>query len=194
MTNAEVFRPRSGYILAGILIAGSILLVLQTLLYSTGEDLWATIFWAVSIVFASYWLFIHPKVTVYDEGITIHNPFRVISVSWAHVEDIDVQYSMSITVAGRKIHAFAAPAPGRYHARTIHPNEIKGLRVSNPENMRPGESPRTHSGVATHLARLRYEAFHKGNFANATFNESFDRNGVLAIASLIVGCIIAWLL
>jgi len=182
MTNAEVFRPRSGYILAGTLIVGSILLVLQTLLYSTGEDLWATIFWAVSIVFASYWLFIHPKVTVYDEGITIHNPLRVISVSWAHVEDIDVQYSMSITVAGRKIHAFAAPAPGRYHARTIHQNEIKGLRLKSDSLLRPGESPRTYSGGAAQMARAKHEAFLK-NPTRIIEQDSQTPQGILFIVS-----------
>lgn len=156
------------------------------------------ILWSAVVCATAFLLFIRPKVTYFDEGIVVTNPLHQFTIGWGDVESIEARYTMYLVVksgsASRRIYAWAAPAPGRYHARTIHPNEIKGLRVSNPENMRPGESPRTHSGVATHLARLRYEAFHKGNFANATFNESFDRNGVLAIACLIVGCIIAWLL
>ena len=159
MTNAEVFRPRSGYFLAGVMIAGSLLLVIQTLFYSRGEDLFATIGWAVTISIVSYWLFIHPKVVVFDEGITIRNPINEVTVSWADVDEIDVQYTMNISVGGKLIHAWAAPAPGRYHARTVHVNELKGMRLKSDNLLRPGESPRTYSGEAAQIARARYEAF-----------------------------------
>lgn len=182
MTNVEVFRPKSGYFLAGTAVIGSILLVIQTIFYSNGENIVATIGWAVTIILASYWLFIHPRVIVFDEGITIHNPFQTVTVGWADVEDIDVQYSMSIMVGGKKIHAFAAPAPGRYHARTIHQNEIKGMRLKSDSLLRPGESPRTYSGGAAQLARARHEAFSK--VSNAGVNNAINNHVSTPVALL----------
>jgi hypothetical protein len=52
---------------------------------------------------------------------------------------------------------WAAQTPGRYHSRTIHSSEIKGLQLDG--FIRPGESPRTDSGVATYLCRTRLAAF-----------------------------------
>ena len=74
MTNTEVFRPRSSYLFAAVMIVGSILLTAQTILYPNGEDLIASVLWAAAISITSYWLFIHPKVVLFDEGITIRNP------------------------------------------------------------------------------------------------------------------------
>ena len=160
MTNAEVFRPRSSYLFTAVMIVGSILLTAQTILYPNGEDLVASVLWAVAISVASYWLFIHPKVVLFDEGITIRNPINEITVGWGDIDEIDVQYTLNIRVAGKKIHAWAAPAPGRYHSRTIHPSELRGMRLSG-NLLRPGESPRTDSGQAAQLARARHEAFIK---------------------------------
>ena len=113
MTNAEVFRPRSSYLFAAVMIVGSILLTAQTILYPNGEDLVASLLWAAAISLTSYWLFIHPKVVLFDEGITIRNPINEVTVGWGDIDEIDVQYTLNINVAGKKIHAWAAPAPGR---------------------------------------------------------------------------------
>ena len=160
MTNAEVFRPRSSFLFAGVMIIGSLLLTAQTILYPNGEDRIASVLWAIAICVVSYWLFIHPKVVLFDEGITIRNPINEITVGWGDIDEIDVQYTLNIRVAGKKIHAWAAPAPGRYHSRTIHPSELRGMRLSG-NLLRPGESPRTDSGQAAQLARARHESFVK---------------------------------
>lgn len=160
MTNAEVFRPRSSYLFASVVIIGSILLTAQTVFYPNGEDLMASVLWALALSVTSYWLFIHPKVIVFDEGITIRNPINEITIGWGDIDEIDVQYTLNIRVAGKRIHAWAAPAPGRYHSRTIHPNELRGMRLSG-NLLRPGESPRSDSGQAAQLARARHEAFLK---------------------------------
>ncbi|MBU3716223.1 MAG: hypothetical protein FGM63_04195 [Candidatus Nanopelagicaceae bacterium] len=137
----------------------------------------------------AYLLFIRPKVTFYDEGIIITNPVHEYTISWGDIDSIEARYTMYLLVGKKKIHAWAAPAPGRYHARTVHPNELKGMSIPDLHNMRPGESPRTHSGVATHLARSRHERFFRSNFAQIEFNSKFDFNGVAIIAGLFIASI-----
>ena len=185
MTNAEVFRPRSSYLFAAVMIVGSILLTAQTILYPNGEDLVASLLWAAAISLTSYWLFIHPKVVLFDEGITIRNPINEVTVGWGDIDEIDVQYTLNINVAGKKIHAWAAPAPGRYHSRTIHPSEFRGLSLSG-ELLRPGESPRTDSGQAAQLARLRHQAFLKEPKARIEAKLSTP-SALLAVVGLSLG-------
>jgi hypothetical protein len=113
------------------------------------------------LVCLGYMIFIRPPVVVSDEGIEIHNAFTTHVVGWHDVIAIETRYSMSIMMEDRVVFAMAAPAPSRYHARTIHKTELKGLALPDYETLRAGDSPRTHSGVAAHMARLRWQRFQK---------------------------------
>ncbi|MSZ11213.1 MAG: hypothetical protein F2619_01730, partial [Actinobacteria bacterium] len=156
MSNSEMYRPRSSYFFAAaiyILCAG----IAGQSFYTEGAQGVATTFaWCLFVAYASHLGFVRPKVTFFDEGITITNPLKEITVGWGEIEDISARYSMYIQVAGEKIYAWAAQAPGRYHSRTVHASEIRGLKIPDLQNMRPGESPRTHSGQALALARIRF--------------------------------------
>lgn len=182
MSNVEVFRPWSGYLMAGIVFLGSAILVFQPILKADLHGSIIGIVWGFATSYLAYLIFVRPKVTLFDEGITITNPFIEITVGWQRVEEIEARYCMSILVGERQIYAWAAPAPGRYHARSVHSSEIKGLKTGADNMIRPGESPRTHSGVATHLAKLRLENFH--NRAGAQGVESqvtFNTTGVITL-------------
>lgn len=192
MNNPEVFRPHSNYFFAVSIFILCVGITGASIYQGNFHNGLTAIFWSALICTAAFLLFIRPKVTFYDEGIVITNPLHEFTVGWGEVDSIEARYTMYLVIGTRKIHAWAAPAPGRYHARTIHPNEIKGMRISNPENMRPGESPRTHSGVATHLARLRYDAFHRGDFNSAIATERFDLNAIIVMAGLFVICLGLW--
>jgi hypothetical protein len=115
--------------------------------------------WAIACVIAAYLIFIRPKVEIFDEGVIVTNPFTSISIGWHKVVDIDVRYALTIVTPAKRITSWAAVAPGRYHARTVHASELKGYKLSNQVQIRPGESPRTSSGEAAQLCRLRFEAF-----------------------------------
>jgi hypothetical protein len=97
---------------------------------------------------------------------------------------------MYIQVAGKKIYAWAAQAPGRYHSRTVHASEVRGLKIPDLYNMRPGESPRTHSGQALALARIRFEAFHaSGTRGACSYRTEFNRNGLATLIALsVIAC------
>jgi hypothetical protein len=151
------------------------------------QDGWPTgiiaLTWSAFISTIAFALLGYPKITLFDEGISITNPFHTITVGWHQVEEIEARYSMSILVNGKMIHAWAAPAPGRYHGRTIHASEIRGLNFRDTSQLRPGESPRTQSGTATQLARIRLENFRKaGNIVGVSSNVLIHRKIIASIA------------
>ncbi len=186
MSNSEVYRPRSGYFFAGaiyILCAG---LVGQSFVTESASGVLTTSAWCALISYIFHLTFIRPKVTFFDEGIRITNPLREITVGWDRIQEINARYSMYIQVEGEKIYAWAAQAPGRYHARSIHPTELRGLKIPDPLNMRAGESPRTHSGVAVALGRIRQEAFMTRSNASACDSTTHFNNSGLTILVILV--------
>lgn len=182
-----MYRPRSSYFFAGaiyILCAG---IIGQSFFSEAPRGIAITIAWSLVISYIFHLNFIRPKVTFFDEGIRITNPLKEITVGWDQVEDISARYSMYIQVGGKKIYAWAAQAPGRYHSRTVHASEIRGLKIPDLHNMRPGESPRTHSGQALALARIRFDAFHgNSNRGTCAYRSDLNRNGIATLITLFV--------
>jgi len=163
MSNLEVFRARSSLVSAGVayfIIAG---MVIQSIYLSDFFGAMSALCWGISLAVLVYVVMHRPKLELFDEGIRIINPLREITVGWNLVESIDAKYTMSITVAGKVIYAWAAPAPGRHHSRKIHPSDIKGTNIGAGGYMRPGDNPRTHSGAAAYLATLRLTSFRSSN-------------------------------
>ena len=185
MSNVEVYRPRSSYFFAGAIYFICLGIIGQSFFSENFKGVVTTTSWALLIAFLFHLSFIRPKVTYFDEGIMITNPLREITIGWDQVQDISARYSMYIQISGEKIYAWAAQAPGRYHARTIHPSEIRGMKIPDTYNMRPGESPRTHSGVGVALARIRLEAFRsRADGGACDYRSEFNRNGLITLISL----------
>jgi len=197
MSNLETFRPRSGYLLAFIaFFAISNFAYINILDYgfSGGST---SLTWGLFASSIFYLIFIHPKVIFSDEGLIIINPLTKISIGWHEVSEIDARFTMYVmhSPTGAKIHAFAAQAPGRYHSRNIHPNEIKGLRLGNNNTIRAGESPRSNSGAATAIARMRLENFSRvGNIVGLRFDREFNVLGSAITLALLFIAIMAQLL
>ena len=145
--------------MAGIVFLMSAIFTIQLALEGQFHGTLLGAAWSCAASFLAYLLFIRPKVTLFDEGVTITNPFVEVVVGWQKVEEIESRYCMSILVGEKHIYAWAAPAPGRYHARNIHGSELKGMKIGSDQMIQPGQSPRTHSGVASHLAQLRLDRF-----------------------------------
>ncbi len=153
--------------------------------------------WGLVLSTFFYLIFIHPKVIFFDEGLTIVNPLHTITLGWHEVGEIDARYTMYVIhrPTGVKIHAFAAQAPGRYHSRTVHPNEVKGMRVGDSGMIRAGESPRSNSGAATAIARARLEQFTRFNSqGSVAFTSQFNNGAAIIGTSLIAIALIAQLI
>ena len=189
MTNAETFRPRSGYVMAfSAFFAISAFSYINILDYGLDGGV-TSIAWGLVLSAIFYLIFIHPKVVFFDEGLTIVNPLKTITLGWHDVDDIDARFTMYVVnkISGEKIHAFAAQAPGRYHSRTVHPNEVKGMRVGDSGMIRAGESPRTSSGAATAIARARLEQFQRfESQGTITFSSEFNKRAAIAFIALVV--------
>jgi hypothetical protein len=131
---------------------------LQTVLASGLRASITTITWSALIAAGIYLLLHKPSVEIFDEGVRIHNPFTTVTVGWQHVDVVEAKYSAFLQLnSGEKITIWSAQAPGRYHSRTVHSSEVKGLNLTSI--IRPGESPRTDSGVVTYLCRTRLKSF-----------------------------------
>jgi hypothetical protein len=94
---------------------------------------------------------------------------------------------MSITVGGKSIYTWGAPAPSRYHARSVHPIEIRGLGLGNTDLIRPGESPRSDSGAAAYYARTYLQNFRSKNLIGCDSQVLINYRGALiAVISLAI--------
>ena len=165
MNNPQVFRPKSGYIFAGMAFwIVATMLYLQIIDYGFNFGLIIASIWGALVCLIGYQIFIHPKVVFFDEGVEIVNPFTHHLIGWQDVEQIDTRYTMSIKTHGegvgtKQIYAFAAPAPGRYHSRSIHQSELRGLNIQSAGSIQSGQSPRSHSGVASAIANQKLVNF-----------------------------------
>jgi hypothetical protein len=191
VSNVEIFRPRSSFFAAFIAYSVIAIMVIQTFFMSDAHGCISATIWGTFAATLSYLILHRPKVELFDEGIRITNPFDQITVGWQSVDSIDAKYTMSIQVANKVIYAWAAPAPGRYHSRTIHPSEIKGMDIGIGGLIRPGDSPRTHSGAAAYLAIMRLKSFRDAGSTNGCNSSAItNKNGLLIlIISFVLGII-----
>ena len=190
MSNPEIYRARSSYFFAAFIYFFCAGITAQSFLVETVESFIATLSWSLLICYLFHLGFIRPKVTIFDEGITITNPLRETTVGWDQVQEISAKFSMYVSVGGEKIYAWAAQAPGRYHSRTVHATEIRGLQIPDTNNMRAGESPRSHSGVAVAIARIRLDSFVKSQTVGANYRSEFNRFGLVILVALFVTAIL----
>jgi hypothetical protein len=194
MTNLETFRPKSGITMALFAFFAVSALVSINIMDYGFVNAMSSIAWGLVVCAIFYLIFIHPKVVFFDEGLMIINPLQSFTVGWHEIEEIDARYTMYIVhgPSREKIHAFAAQAPGRYHSRTVHPNEVKGMRVGDSGIIRAGESPRSSSGAATAIARTRFEQFQRFEGRGAiAYNSTMNFNGVSLFLALLVIAVIA---
>jgi hypothetical protein len=185
-SNTDLYRPRSVY--ASIAVTAFIVigLVMQSVNRGTILERVDALLWGAFVLTSAYLLFYRPCVIYFDEGITIINPFKSQTLGWDKVESIEAQYTMGLQVKGKIIRAWAAPAPGRYHSRSLHPSEVKGMKIGYDGLIRPGESPRSDSGQASYLAKLRLEAFKTSSIEPAAASEAINYRGITILVTLFV--------
>lgn len=187
MTNLNVFRPRSALVLASLALVINVLFVVQVVFY--GDGTWVAQAGVIATTATLAWLlFIKPKVLIFDEGITIVNPFITATIGWAEVDEIETRFGLTVYSGEAKVVAWAAPAPGRYRRRTVHKADLKGINYDKDFGLRPGDLPSSHSGAAAHLARTRRVEFERATATtSAKRSGSVDKLGVaLLVASLIL--------
>lgn len=167
--------------MAFVVYGMSIMMIITNFIWGDQGKLIITATWAVAISSMAYLIFTRPKVVLFDEGITIVNPFLTLTTGWQRVEAVDAKFTMSILVGDKTIYAWAAPAPSRYHSRSIHESDLRGMRIDHQSMIRPGESPRSHSGAATYLARTKLANFRNQNLTGAESSVEFNSTGIAVL-------------
>jgi hypothetical protein len=186
MTNPELFRTRSNFFYAGMVHISAGMISLLAVLDGTLFDSISTLAWAGFASFAAQLVFVRPKIVFYDEGLHIINPFNELQIGWHEVQDIDNRFSLSVIVDGERFYAWAAPAPSRYGSRAVHPSELKGLSLGDQGSIRAADNPRSLSGAAAYLARLRFQEFQTNPPSNQMIKQiSFNTGGVLTLLGLL---------
>ena len=177
--------------MAGIVFALIGALDVQTIFAHNFHASLTVLIWSAFAINGVYLVIYRPKIILFDEGLVIRNPFQEFTFGWDRVDEIETRYSMSIQVDGKMIYAWAAPAPGRHHGRSVHPTEIRGMGIGAGGIMRPGESPRSDSGVATYLAKLRWNTFKTKNLIGARNSMSYNQVGIaVTICTFLAGIIL----
>jgi hypothetical protein len=194
MTNLIKFRPRSALILGGLALVINFLFVLQIVFY--GDGTWLAQAGVIATTTTLVWLlFIKPEVQIFDEGITIVNPFITATIGWAEVDEIETRFGLTIYSGEAKVVAWAAPAPGRYRRRTVHAVDVKGINYDRDFGLRPGDLPNSHSGAAAHVARTRRAEFERAAASTSAIRSGrIDKLGIAllgaSLALLILGNVV----
>jgi hypothetical protein len=193
VNNREFFRPRGSVVTAAIAYALLAGMALQSIFSDGLSAALGVIAWCTLFALIIYIVLHRPSIEIFDEGIRIHNPVSTIIVGWQDVDVIEAKYTAFLQLRdGKKISIWCAQTPGRYHSRTIHPSEMKGIQLDG--FIRPGESPRTDSGVATYLCRTRLAAFRANGMSNGVSYLSLRENSLITALGLNALFLIAYIL
>ena len=187
MTNVEFFRPKSAIITAYAGYGLLVLALLQPIATSDLGSLARTIPFVALIAMLIFLVIHRPSLEIADEGVVINNPLTRITIGWQDVLEIETHYALTFHTKEKAISAWAALAPGRYHHRTVNPYEVKGLIPSSTTLIRASDSPRTDSGAASYIAKLRWNSFNKARPRNPlSFTQEFTaiRHVIVAVIAL----------
>lgn len=183
MEHPYVFRPRSARLTAiamvGIACFAAAAHVAAEGLHAAAPTLGlATLASAVGIY--AYWL---PCVRVGDSHVEVANVLRTVSVPFARVILVDTRWALELHLdTGRKVSAFAAPAPGTMAARNFSADDLKGLPSETfvDSTARVGDSPRVASGQAALVVRTALAAWRATGLDNGETVERHANIGAIA--------------
>ena len=115
---------------------------------------------AILVAYLCWLLFWQPSVRIRDQGVRLENVTRTIDIPWSAIQRIDTRWALELTTERGAYSAWAAPAPGRSTAARVHASDVRNLPESTyvARTVRPGDVPRTPSGDAAAIIRMRGEA------------------------------------
>ena len=117
--------------------------------------------WIVLPAVICWALFWNPRVDVDEAGVVLVNVLRTIRLPWPAIRAVDTKWALNLDTAYGRFTAWAAPGPGRHANRDISSLEIEHLPESSRGDgggLRPGDSPRSSSGLAAIAVRRQWEA------------------------------------
>ena len=102
-----------------------------------------------------YW---RPAIIVDSTHILVINVARTWVIPFSRLESVETQYALTLTADGKKVTAWAAPAPGRHQTLSLSVADFRNVRRGKQvERVRPGDAPNTESGSVAFVVRRRWE-------------------------------------
>ncbi len=148
---SATFRPAFG---RGLTIAISAVVVLFLVLLVVDQGPTALIrgIWPGLLATVAAWaVFWRPAVVVDEPAVIVRNVFRTHRIPWAAIQRIDTKWALTLFTGEGRIGSWAAPAPSRYAAASVDPNDLRivaGAALSPGRAVRPGDTLGTASGAA----------------------------------------------
>lgn len=109
----------------------------------------------IAVAFALFWF---PRLDVAEHEVTVVNVFSTQHVPWPAIQGVDTKYALTLQLPeGRKVTAWASPAPNRYSAQVTANNETRLAARDGMTSVRPGDLLSTPSGAAAFVIRSHWE-------------------------------------
>jgi hypothetical protein len=159
MNGSITLRPLFSRIVAAIVVVFAIAAVVSFVLAGDNVALLSTIAAPALAGYAAWLVLWQPAVHISDSGVRFENVFRTIHLPWPSIQRIDTKWSLTLYTTFGRFAAWAAPAPGRHSQLSVDPADTRNLPDSAYVGgaLRPGDVPRTASGDAATIIRMRWE-------------------------------------
>lgn len=160
MTGSITLRPLFSRTVAAITVAIVAAAVVSVAATGTRDDLLRGVAGPVLAGYVAWLVLWQPAVHVDDGGVRLENVFHTIRLPWPSIDRIDTKWALTLFTRFGRYVAWAAPAPGRHAPTTVDPADTRSLPESAylGGSLRPGDIPRTPSGDAATIIRLRWQS------------------------------------
>ena len=152
------FRPLFGRVLAVVV---GVVVVLGLAGFIVAGELAALVryAWLPLLIgvgaFAAYWF---PSIAVAEHEVTVRNVFSTVHVPWPAIQRVDTKWALTLYLpGGKKVAAWASPAPNRYAAQVGASKDTKLAAKGQGGAIRPGDLLETPSGAVAFVNRSHWE-------------------------------------
>lgn len=183
-----MFKPRSAKWFAGItwtLVAVGIIAAAV----AEGVDGLLTAWPLLVVAYFGWWVFWYPSVQIDDDGVTLHNLLRSVSVPWDALISVDTKFALALVTTRGRFTAWAAPAPGVWGTHRGKPEHVRGLPATTygaSQSIRPGDLKNTDSGAAAFHVRTHWAELAEAGMLDVDSPEA--TNVTKTIHWLLIGC------
>lgn len=183
-----VFRPRSAKWFAGITWSLAAFGLIAAAVVDGIDGMLAA--WPLLVVaYFGWWIFWYPSVHIGDDGVTLHNLLRSVSVPWSALINVDTKFALTLTTTRGRFTAWAAPAPGVWGTHRGKPEHVRGLPATTygaADSIRPGDLKNTDSGAAAYYVRSHWAVLAEAGKLDVDSPEA--SNVTTSIHWLHIGC------
>ncbi len=157
------FRPLFGRVLAVVVgvvvVLGLAGFVLAGEYASLVRFAWPALLIGVG-AFAAFWF---PSIAVAEHEVTVRNVFSTVHVPWPAIQRVDTKWALTLYVSdehrpgGKKVSAWASPAPNRYAAQVGPTKDARLAAKDQGGAIRPGDLLETPSGAVAFVIRSHWD-------------------------------------